>query len=93
MRLFGLDIRRAVRAQEPISEVEWAPALKRLEMRCTALEDELSQLQGHHLKLRKQFDGSKGGRPVAAAAAAVNEIPVGDKAALRAYGRQIGLIN
>jgi len=74
------------RASEPVAAPsEWDVELKRLVIAVRGLQDELSQLQGHHLKLRKQFDGSKGGRPVTDDAP-----PVGDKAALRAHARARG---
>jgi len=87
MRILGLDIRRAGDLRHHRSVVELLDTVQRLEITVKGLQDELSQLQGHHLKLRKQFDGSKGGRPpgVDSAVREVDAIPVGDKASLRAY--------
>jgi predicted RNase H-like nuclease (RuvC/YqgF family) len=59
----------------------------RLETELREQTDELSQLKGHHLKLRKQFDGSKGGRPNEGGR--LSDVPVGDKQALR---RALGVV-
>jgi len=87
MRLFGLTITRKPARAPSSSLLELHDQVQRLVIELRAVQDELSQLQGHHLKLRKQFDGSKGGRPVGSGAprGALDEIPTGDKAALRAY--------
>lgn len=72
------------------------PALRqrvhRLEIALAELVDQVSTLQGQHLKLRKQFDGSKGGRPRSGSqneVLSLDEIPHGDKAALR---RALGVV-
>jgi hypothetical protein len=78
-----LDIFSGKRATVPREVAEFIQELdqkcRRLEIETRSLRDELSQLQGHHLKLRKQFDGSKGGRPIED----IQRVPFGDKAALR----------
>jgi len=75
-------LKRAVAAVEDI-ELQRS-AHHRLEIEHRELREYVSQLAGHHLKLRKQFDGSKGGRPVSRSATpALDEVPFGDKAALR----------
>lgn len=87
MRVFGLTITRKPAREPSSSLLELSDQVKRLVIEVRTLQDELSQLQGHHLKLRKQFDGSKGGRPVGSGAqrSDLDTIPTGDKAALRAY--------
>jgi hypothetical protein len=51
-------------------------------------------LQANHVKLRNQFHGQKGGRPVTpegdSAAPQLALVPVGDKDALRRYARARG---
>jgi len=90
MRIFGLDISRKIVPAAAVDHSELELEVKRLVIAVRGLQDELSQLQGHHLKLRKQFDGSKGGRPVNGSGDDVDSVPVGDKAALRAHARARG---
>ncbi len=84
MRIFGLTITTKPVRQPSAVLQELHDQVQRLVIDLRTVQDELSQLQGHHLKLRKQFDGSKGGRPVGSVRG-VDEIPIGDKVSLRAY--------
>lgn len=61
----------------------------RLEMALTQYSEAFAQLQGAHMKLRNQFHGAKGGRPVSSSETPIAEIPHGDKAALR---RALGVV-
>lgn len=66
--------------------------VQRLEIAVLALDEKHEALAGHHMKLRNQFHGSKGGRPSAASQGGqipLAEIPHGDKAALR---RALGVV-
>jgi len=90
MRLLGLEIRRAnVVARAVPDTKDTLERLNRLEIDMRAIQDELSALEGRHLKLRKQFDGSKGGRP-SGLQDDDGAVPRGDKAGLRVYARQRG---
>lgn len=65
-----------------------AKRLHRIEMQLGEFGEELEALKGHHVKLRNQFHGAKGGRPPGGAAAQgelidTSDIPRGDKTALR----------
>lgn len=55
----------------------------RLEIALQEFSESHAALAGAHMKLRNQFHGSKGGRPVAERETDLNRIPHGDKAALR----------
>lgn len=57
--------------------------VQRLEIAQRELQETVVQLIGHHNKLRNQFHGEKGGRPSQSRAASLDDIPRGDKAALR----------
>jgi len=59
----------------------------RLEIALAQFSEQFAQLAGAHMKLRNQFHGSKGGRPVQGSD--LGEIPRGDKAALR---RKLGVV-
>lgn len=85
MRLFGLEIRRAGDPNAPETAPQVRQRLHRLEIALSELEEHHSALAAAHAKLRNQFHGQKGGRPVAEPAQdnPLASIPVGDKAALR----------
>lgn len=90
MRLGPLHI-SVRRASEVAQET---PALTqrvhRLEIALAQFSEAFTQLQGAHMKLRNQFHGAKGGRPAAPGARpALEEVPRGDKAALR---RALGVV-
>jgi len=61
----------------------------RLEMALLQFGERFDALQGAHMKLRNQFHGSKGGRPVSNSETPISQIPRGDKAALR---RALGVV-
>lgn len=89
MRLFGIDIsvRRSTEAAQE------TPALRqrvqRLEMAMNEFSEAFAALQGAHMKLRNQFHGQKGGRPVSNGETGASSVPFGDKAALR---RALGVV-
>ncbi len=60
----------------------------RLEMALHQYGEAFAALQGAHMKLRNQYHGSKGGRPVGSADS-VADVPRGDKAGLR---RALGVV-
>jgi hypothetical protein len=86
MRLFGIDIsvRKAADVRQETPAL--AQRVHRLEIALTQYAEAFATLQGAHVKLRNQFHGAKGGRPVASD---VNQVPFGDKAALR---RALGVV-
>lgn len=85
MRILGLTISRNPEASVSGVLKNHRDSIQRLEIEVRELRDQLSQLQGHHLKLRKQFDGSKGGRPASQSGQLpLDQVPFGDKARLRA---------
>lgn len=57
----------------------------RLDIDRRILLERIDTLEGLHMKLRNQFNGARGGRPTMKP----DEIPLGDKAALR---RKFGLV-
>lgn len=87
MRLGPLifSVRRASEAAQETPTLH--QRVHRLEMALLQHSEAFAALQGAHMKLRNQFHGSKGGRPVGAGGAA--EVPHGDKAALR---RALGVV-
>lgn len=89
MRLGPLifSVRRASEAAQETPNL--TQRVHRLEIALGQFSDAFAQLQGQHVKLRNQFHGSKGGRPTSATVTPINEIPHGDKAALR---RALGVV-
>lgn len=61
----------------------------RLEIAMHEFSEAFATLQGAHMKLRNQFHGEKGGRPPHNKPGSLEEVPRGDKAALR---RALGLV-
>lgn len=68
---------------------ETATKCHRLEIELRHLRDEFEQLRSQHDKLRNRFYGTQGGRPAGGAPRSLDDIPAGDKAALR---RHFGLV-
>lgn len=87
MRIFSLLFGRKSVSNGETDLLDARARLHRLEIAHGELKDYVSQLAGHHLKLRKQFDGSKGGRP--RETLSLDEVPHGDKAGLR---RALGVV-
>ena len=89
MRLFGIDI--SVRKASEVSQE--TPSLHqrvhRLEMALGQYSEAFAALQGAHMKLRNQFHGAKGGRPVSERETGTANVPRGDKEALR---RALGVV-
>lgn len=86
MRLLGLEIRRAVRSNDPENTLPLRQRVQRLEITLSELQELHSALSAAHAKLRNQFHGSKGGRPPSSTSDTVSslvDIPHGDKASLR----------
>lgn len=81
-----ISVRRASEVSQETPNLH--QRVHRLETALLQFSEALATLQGHHVKLRNQFHGSKGGRPPGQPAS-VAEIPHGDKAALR---RALGVV-
>lgn len=90
MRIFGLDISRA----RDLAAGEKAPVLlervTRLEIKVRDLDEQLTALEGHHLRLRNKVHGKYGraGKP----GDDESVIEFGDKTAIRAHARSRGLL-
>jgi len=61
----------------------------RLEMALLQHLERFAALEGAHMKLRNQFHGAKGGRPVSNSETDVSAVPRGNKEALR---RALGVV-
>ncbi len=86
MRLGPLDISIRKTSETRQETPTLHQRVHRLEIALHEFSEAFATLQGHHMKLRNQFHGAKGGRPVTNN---VQEIPHGDKAALR---RALGVV-
>lgn len=80
-----ISVRRASEvAQETPNALQ---RIHRLEIALAQFSEAFATLHGQHVKLRNQFHGEKGGRPVSNRE--TGDVPFGDKAALR---RKLGVV-
>jgi len=76
-----ISVRRASEAAQETPTLH--QRVHRLEMALAEFSEAFTALQGAHMKLRNQFHGAKGGRPVSSSETSIADVRFGDKAALR----------